>query len=141
MDALFVCFINALFVCFGQQFWKSIVIFQIRALECGLLQSLVCRKNSYISNQKCLTWVFLARIFEKLLSYLKLMPSNLAYYKVWYKKHFIFGTKNALFGCFGQQFWKIIVIFEISSLEFVFLQSVITKIPKIGTKSAWFGYF
>ena len=35
-----------------------------------------------------------------------------------------FGTKNALFECFGQQFWKTTVIFEISILEFVLLQSL-----------------
>ena len=34
-----------------------------------------------------------------------------------------FETKNALFGCFGQQFWKTIAIFEISSLKFALLQS------------------
>ena len=40
---------------------------------------------------------------------------------------FKFGTKNALFECFGQQFWKTIVIFEISILEFVLLQSLMQK--------------
>ena len=29
-----------------------------------------------------------------------------------------FGTKNASFGCFGQQFWKTIVILGINTLEF-----------------------
>ena len=41
---------------------------------------------------------------------------------------FKFGTKNALFGCFGQQFWKAVVIFEISTLQFPLLQSLVQKI-------------
>ena len=35
-------------------------------------------KNTLISDQKCLIWVFLGKSFKKLLSYLKLAPSNLA---------------------------------------------------------------
>ena len=41
-----------------------------------------------------------------------------------------FGTKNTLFGCFGQQFWKTIVIFENSTLEFDLLQSFVQKKKK-----------
>ena len=54
-----------------------------------------------------------------------------------------FGTKNALFECFGQQFWKTIVIFAISALEFALLQSLVQKIKnlKFGTKNARFPYF
>ena len=37
-----------------------------------------------------------------------------------------FGTKNALFGCFGQQFWKSITIFEISAIEFALVQKIKT---------------
>ena len=56
---------------------------------------------------------------------------------------FKFGVKNALFGCFGQQFWKTIVIFEISTLEFALLQSFEQriKILKFGTKMPDFPYF
>ena len=55
---------------------------------------------------------------------------------------FKFGTKNALFGCFGQQFQKTIVIFEISALQFTLLQSLMQKIKalKFGTKNARFAY-
>ena len=54
-----------------------------------------------------------------------------------------FGTKNALFGCFGQQFRKTIVIHAISTLEFALVQSLVQKIktPKSETKNARFPYF
>ena len=38
-----------------------------------------------------------------------------------------FGTKNALFRCFGQQFRKTIVIFEISALKFALVQMLVKK--------------
>ena len=46
-------------------------------------------------------------------------------------------------GYFGQQCWKTIVIFAISILEFVLLQSLVQEITvlKFGTKSARFSYF
>ena len=53
-----------------------------------------------------------------------------------------FGTKKARFPCFRAGDWNIIVIFEISVLEFVLLQSLVQmKIFKFGTKNALFGYF
>ena len=54
-----------------------------------------------------------------------------------------FGTKNALFRCFRQQFWKTIVILEINGLEFAIMQSLAQKIKilKFGTKNARFAYF
>ena len=63
------------------------------------------------------------------------------------------GTKNALFGYFwpkyliwvflGNNFKKTIVIFEISTLKFVYLQNFTKKQkkPNFGTKKAWFMYF
>ena len=56
---------------------------------------------------------------------------------------FKFGTKNVLFGCFGQQFRNAIVIFAIRALKFALLQSLVQKIKalKFGTKNALFGYF
>ena len=38
-----------------------------------------------------------------------------------------FGTKNVLSGCFGQQFWKTTVIFEISGLLLALLQRLVQK--------------
>ena len=53
-----------------------------------------------------------------------------------------FRTKNALIGCSGQQLRKTIVIFEISTLQFAYLQNLQkTKMPKFGTKNALSGYF
>ena len=54
-----------------------------------------------------------------------------------------FRTKNTLFGCFGQQFWKTTVIFEVSTLEFALLQSFVQKIKilKFRTKNARFPNF
>ena len=49
--------------------------------------------------------------------------------------------KNALFGCLGQQFWKTIVIFEISTLEFCKVLCKKIKILIFGTKNARFAYF
>ena len=53
-----------------------------------------------------------------------------------------FGTKNALFGCLGVQFWKAIVLFVISALEFLVVKfGAETKILKFRTKNVYFGCF
>ena len=54
-----------------------------------------------------------------------------------------FGTKNALFGCFGQPFWKTIVIVEIRAFKFDSSQNLVqkNKILKFGTKKSRFSYF
>ena len=54
-----------------------------------------------------------------------------------------FRTENTLFGCFGQQFWKTIAIFEISALEFALLQILVQKIKilKFDNENARFAYF
>ena len=53
----------------------------------------------------------------------------------------IFRTKNALWGIFELEFEKAIVIFEMSTLEYVILQNFAKeiKMPKFGTKNALFG--
>ena len=38
-----------------------------------------------------------------------------------------FGTTNALFGCFGEQFWNTTVIFPISALKFVLQKSLVQE--------------
>ena len=38
-----------------------------------------------------------------------------------------FGIKNVLFGCFGEQLWKSVVIFVIRALLFVLEQSLVQK--------------
>ena len=54
-----------------------------------------------------------------------------------------FGTENALFRWFGQQFWKAILIFSINAPEFALFQSLVQKVKiiKFGTKNVWFPYF
>ena len=54
-----------------------------------------------------------------------------------------FGTKNALLGWFGQEFWKTMVTFVISVFEFAILQSLAQKIRifKFEAKNARFAYF
>ena len=64
-----------------------------------------------------------------------------------------FDLKNTLLGIFdqkclvliilGKKFRKPIVILEISILNFVYFQILRkkSKMPKLGTKNAWFGYF
>ena len=54
-----------------------------------------------------------------------------------------FGTKIALFGYFGLQVWKSIVIFEISILEFVKMQSFVqySKSLTLGPKMSDLGVF
>ena len=64
---------------------------------------------------------FWARILKKLLSYLKSAFSNLSDCKNFAKKQkcLNLGTKMCNSGIFGLEFLKNIVIFEISTLEFV----------------------
>ena len=55
-----------------------------------------------------------------------------------------FGTKNACLGIFGLEFENNIIIFEISTMEFVLLGNFLkktTKMLKFWTKNTLFGYF
>ena len=54
-----------------------------------------------------------------------------------------FGTKNALLGIFGQEFQKTIVIFEISTLKFVYPQNYTKKQEclNLGPKTLNLGIF
>ena len=56
---------------------------------------------------------------------------------------FKFGTKMPYLVILGLKFENNIVIFEISTFEFVFSAKFCekTKMPKFGTKNALFGYF
>ena len=55
----------------------------------------------------------------------------------------IFEQKCLILVTLGKNFRKLIVIFEISILNFVYLQDFEkkTKMPRLETKNAWFGYF
>ena len=61
---------------------------------------------------------FWARIRKKLLPYLKSAPSNLSNCKI-LQKCLNLGPKRPYLGPFWLEFGKTIVIFEISTLEFV----------------------
>ena len=63
--------------------------------------------------------------FEKPLSYLKSRSSNLSHSKCWCKKKSLnLGPKMPVLRIFGLEFENTAVIFEISVLEFVLLQSL-----------------
>ena len=63
-----------------------------------------------IFHQNFLIWVCLGWNLKTILSYLKSAPST---------KVLKFATKKALFAYFGLEFEKSVIIFEISTLEFV----------------------
>ena len=73
-----------------------IVIFEISTLEFYKMQSFMQHKKLYVWEQNCFISVFLGCNCKKLLSYLKLRPSNC---RVSSKTRKL-GTKNAFFGCF-----------------------------------------
>ena len=58
-------------------------------------------------------------------------------------KIFKFGSKNSLFGCFAQHFCKAFVIFNINTIKFVLLRSLVQKLKSLnsGPKIPDFGYF
>ena len=83
---------------------------------------------------KSLMWVFWDRNFKKLLSYLKSVPSNLSNCKIsWKNKHSLIWDQKCLnlapkMPYFGLELKKKnTVIFEISVLQFVLVQSLVQK--------------
>ena len=75
---------------------------------------------------------------------MKSTPSNLSKCKISQKqkqKCLYLGLKIPYLGIFELEFEKAIVIFEISTLEYVILQNFAKeiKMPKFGTKNALFG--
>ena len=73
-------------------------------------------------------WVNLGEKLKKLFAFLKSAPSNLSKVIVHVKqKNFEFRTKMPNLGTFIPKFEQSIIIFEISSFEFVKLRSFIFK--------------
>ena len=70
------------------------------------------------------------------MSYLKSAPSSLSKYQKSSKTTITItaitknGTKNALFGYFGQQIWKTIIIFQITILKFAKMQKIVQNKKK-----------
>ena len=108
-------------------------------------------------DKKFLHWVIWAYNFKKLFLYFKSTSSNLFNCRVLLKNKKclnlkpkmldlgIFDKNSLILVILGKKFRKPIVIFEIRILNFVvYLQSFAkkkTKMPKLGTKNAWFRYF
>ena len=76
-------------------------------------------KNVSICAQKCLIWVFFVWNLKTILSYLKSAPIVLIGKFREKIKIPNLGTKMTYLGSFGIEFRKTIIIFEISTLEFV----------------------
>ena len=103
-----------------------------------------CKNKKYLHlGQKMLYVGIFGLEFKKPLSYLKSTPSNLSNFKVWWRiKNSYICNNDALIGCFWQQFWRTIITFENSALQFIYCKIWCKKnILKFGTKSAWFANF
>ena len=109
------------------------------------MQNFTKKQKCLNLGQKSLIHVFWGSKLKLILSYLKSVPSNIASCKIsWKNKNaYIFHQKCLILLILGNKFRKPIVIFEISILNFVYLQNFAkkTKIFILETKIAWFGYF
>ena len=74
---------------------------------------------------------------------MKSAPSNLSNCKTLRKKCLNLGPKMSYLGILGLEFWKTIVIFEISTFEFVKLQNFVKKQKclNLGPKMPFLGIF
>ena len=99
---------------FGEEFLKTIVIFEMSTLEFASPQNFPKKQKYLIWDQTCLIWVFLGKNFKKLLPYLKSAASNLPYCKI-YKARKIpkFVTKMPYLGIFRLKFKNNIIKFEL----------------------------
>ena len=88
---------------------------------------------------------FWDRIFKKLLSYLKSSHSNQGNSKIYWKKEKCLNleAKSNYLDIFGIEFWKTIVIFEVSILKYVKLKKFAKKQKCLnyGPKMPYFGIF
>ena len=98
---------------FGPEFERNIFFFEISTSNLSACKLRCKNENSQIWDLKCFIWVFLGWNFQKLLSYLKLAPSDLYNIKVCWE------PKMPYLGVFGLKFENNIVIFEISTLAFI----------------------
>ena len=124
-------------------------------------------ENVWIWNQICLIWVVLRCNLKTMLLYLKSAPSNLPNYKmlpknknalIWDQKTIVlfqistleffklqnFGKKQKylVWVYLGLKFKKLLSYLKSDPrICFIAKFCVETKMPKFGTKNAWFGYF
>ena len=105
---------NALFLYFWAKVFNKLYSY-LKSARSKLWKS----KNVSICAHKCLIWVFFVWNLKTILSYLKSAPivligkfrEKIRIPNLW--------TKMTYLGSFGREFQKTIIIFEISTLEFV----------------------
>ena len=133
---------SVFFGCFGQQFRKTILTFEINTIEFALLQCFLQNlKFLNLGPKVSLFWGWNLKI---LLSYLKSTSSNLSHCIVCCKnKIYRFGTKNAWLGYFGTGSWKLYCHIWNQHPQICLIAKFceIIKILKFGSKNALFGYF
>ena len=94
-------------------------------------------KKVWVLDLKYLFWILLGQNLKKLLSYLKFAPSNLSKMQSFMlnnKKKYL--RPKLLYFCLVREFEKTIVIFEISTLEFI-KNEFLTIIVNLGIESVF----
>ena len=130
---------NTLFKCFGQQFWKDIVIFDISTLEFALLQSFV--QKIKILCQISVSWDW---NLEICCHFSNQRPRICLVAKFGAKIQILkFVTKNAWFGCSWTWSWKLYchIWTQHPRLCLIAKFREKMKMAKFGTKNALFGNF
>ena len=111
---------------FGLRFDKKLLIFNQHPRICENIK-FHPKQKKYSWNKQCSNWVFGLECWKTIVIFV--IPPIYLMAKFRTKIRILkFGSKNPSFGCFGQQFWKAIVTFEISALQFTLLQSLVQKI-------------
>ena len=118
-----------LFKCFVKQLWKAFIIFEINTLEFSLLQSFVQKaKILKCGSKNARFWYFGAGISEHYCHIWNQRPRICHLAKLCPKKtHLNLGRKMPDLGIVGLEVEKYIVIFEISILEFAYLENFVKK--------------
>ena len=130
----------------GLESETSILTSGISPLKLVQLQQFA-KKNlemSKFGTENALCEIFWTWVWQKLFWYLKSVPSNLPNSEIfWTKTKKILGGKIHYSGSSELKIYKFFVIFEINSLEFVYLQECTKKKKKskFRTKKALFGFF
>ena len=130
---------------FGLEFENIIVIFQISVLEFLLLQSLVQKQKSLISDQKCLVWVFLGKNLKKNYCHIGNQHPQIWLFAKFHEKTKMlkFGNKNAWFGYFWARILENYCHVLNQHLRICVIPKFCeeTKMLRFGTKNAFFEYF
>ena len=111
-------------------------------LNCKFREKMIIPR---FGTENALFGYFWAEIYKQYLPYLKLAPSNLSIRKILEKKQnwLSLGPNVPYLGIFGLEFYKTFVIFEISTLKFVYLENFAKKqkFLNLGTKVPYLGIF